>query len=76
MKTTMTVLLATLAFIPTILTAPIESRALDTRQEGAGTIITSPNGVECTGDSSGVTLGDIVGNVLGCGGVAGLLGGK
>lgn len=40
---------------------------------GIGTIITSPNGVECTGDSNGVTLGDIVGNLVGCGGLGGIL---
>jgi hypothetical protein len=32
-------------------------------------IVTSPNGVECTDDSSGGFLGDIAGKPSGCGGV-------
>lgn len=36
----------------------------------------SPNGAGCIGDSNGVTVGDIVGNLVGCGGIGGMLGGK
>jgi hypothetical protein len=36
-----------------------------------------PNGVECTGDSGDpTTIGGVVGNLLGCGGIGGILGGK
>ncbi|KUJ14303.1 uncharacterized protein LY89DRAFT_784271 [Mollisia scopiformis] len=72
-------LLTTLAFLPLILGAPIDKRQSSTAggTTGAGTILPDPpNGVECTGDSDGVTLGDIVGSLLGCGGVGGLTGGK
>ncbi|EPE24153.1 hypothetical protein GLAREA_08003 [Glarea lozoyensis ATCC 20868] len=72
MKTSLAFILTALV-LPFISAAPVEQR---TPQSGPGIIVSSPNGQECTGASDGVSLGSIVGNVLGCGGVGGILGGK
>lgn len=73
-----TLLLTTLTLLGLSIASPIGARQSTAGgSTGAGTIIPDPpNGVECTGDSNGVTIGDIVGNLVDCGGVGGLLGGK